>query len=105
MASPCCADAALYAFADPTADATDGTAPRAPTARSLVRLPGSRAEVAAASRIWGATRSTVRLGSAASRAQALNALAETNAVVHFATHGLIDSAAPDLSGLLVVDGG
>lgn len=100
----CCAGAALYAFADPTVALEAGTTPRAPTARTLVRLPGSRAEARAAARIWGATNSTVRLGGEATRAQALAALAHPNAVVHFATHGLIDAAAPQLSGLLVVDG-
>jgi tetratricopeptide (TPR) repeat protein len=102
--SPCCAGAALYAFADPTVVGLGSSAAPATPTRTLARLPGSRAEANAAARIWGAARSTVYLGAEATRARALEALRAEHAVVHFATHGLIDASVPDLSGLLVVDG-
>ena len=63
------------------------------------RLPFSREEAAAIQRLAPAGRRFEALGSAASRTTVLSGVLANYRIVHFATHGVIDSEHPSLSGL------
>lgn len=71
------------------------------------RLPGSRAEAAAISALAPAGGSRVVLDFDASRAEALSDRLSAYRIIHFATHGVIDTEHPALSGLALsmVDAG
>jgi CHAT domain-containing protein len=63
------------------------------------RLLGSRAEAKAITSI--ARDATLALGFDASRAAVMNGSLADYRIVHFATHGLVDSVRPDLSGIVL----
>ncbi len=72
-----------------------GNAPAA-----LSRLPFSRAEATAIAALAPANQVLQATGFQASRAQAMTAELSRYRIVHFATHGLLNSAQPELSGLV-----
>ncbi|MES1211422.1 MAG: CHAT domain-containing protein, partial [Acidobacteriota bacterium] len=70
-------------------------------ASSFLRLPWSRREAEAIAAIAPAGRSLVALDFRASHATALSPELSGYRIVHFATHGIIDSRTPSLSGLML----
>lgn len=94
--SPCCAGNPLHAFADP--------APAASSAASAIarlpRLPASRREI----ELIAATRDPhpveLYLGAEFNSGRVLAALASGGAIVHIATHGLINTSDAAFSTLL-----
>jgi CHAT domain-containing protein len=95
----CCQHLTLKAFADPSSAALVSAQTR--SAAALKRLPGSRREVRAIVQRWQPGTSQQWLGPDFTRSEALQALSDANAVVHFATHGLVDRQTPGLNALLV----
>jgi CHAT domain-containing protein len=103
------AEVSIAILADPVFDGRDprvrqaspGTASAIPVQGiSLTRLAASSREAAAISelapgRVWTA------LGFQASRATAFGGELARHRIVHFATHGVIDSETPELSGLVL----
>jgi CHAT domain-containing protein len=67
----------------------------------LTRLPFSREEANAISAIAGRTDTLSATDFRASRATAVSGALADYRIVHFATHGLIDTERPDLSGLVL----
>jgi CHAT domain-containing protein len=68
----------------------------------LDRLPGSRLEVEAITRLFPSDSSTLKaLGFAASRELAASGRLSEYRYVHFATHGFLDPQNSDLSGLVL----
>lgn len=63
-------------------------------------LPGSRAEAESIKRIFG-QRAHLALKYDANRKAVLNGLVSSYRVVHFATHGIIDTRHPEMSGLVL----
>jgi CHAT domain-containing protein len=96
---------------DPSAAPSDADLPyaaeraveRIDTARGgpLTRLPFSREEADAITAIAGRADTLSATDFRASRATALSAALADYRIVHFATHGLIDTERPDLSGLVL----
>jgi CHAT domain-containing protein/Tfp pilus assembly protein PilF len=80
-----------------------GPGPRsAPSpAAPFLRLPWSRREAEAIAAVVPAGRSLLALDFRASRATALSPDLAKYRIVHFATHGIIDSRTPALSGLML----
>lgn len=68
---------------------------------SFLRLPWSRREAEAIAAIVPAGRSLLALDFRASRATALSPELSGYRIVHFATHGVIDSHTPALSGMML----
>ncbi len=68
---------------------------------AVVRLPFSRDEADAITRLAGQKDALRAIDFDASRANALEGSLEDYRIVHFATHGLIDSEQPELSGLIL----
>jgi len=68
--------------------------------RGIPRLPFSRREAEMITGLVPASRSLNALDFAASRTTATSADLSKYRIVHFATHGLLNSAHPELSGLL-----
>jgi CHAT domain-containing protein/Tfp pilus assembly protein PilF len=68
---------------------------------SLERLGASRHEAQAISALAGAGNSFVALDFQASRATAMGAEVASARVVHFASHGLLNSRHPELSGIVL----
>ncbi|HEX3526724.1 MAG TPA: CHAT domain-containing tetratricopeptide repeat protein, partial [Thermoanaerobaculia bacterium] len=68
---------------------------------SFLRLPWTRREADAIAAVAPADRSFFALGFQASRATALSPKLSGYRIVHFATHGVIDSRTPALSGLML----
>jgi CHAT domain-containing protein len=90
----------LLAFADPVGEVTDATV------RELSRLPAAVDEVesvVALARERGLT-ATARIGVEADLA-ALRAAAPSTAILHLATHGVLDLEDPRASGLVLADAG
>jgi CHAT domain-containing protein len=107
--------------ADPVFDPTDprvrggSRAPAAPSTRApgllraldslggngLSRLPFSRREADAVARLVPREGLLEATGFAASRSLVVDGGLAGRRIVHFATHGLLDSAHPDLSGLVL----
>lgn len=88
------------AFGDPDFAGGDASAEN-PTLAALPRLPATRAEVAAVSRLMRPGDAIVQTGAAASEG-ALRALDRSGAlgrarVLHFATHGLLPGSLPGLA--------
>jgi CHAT domain-containing protein len=81
----------------PLARALDGFAPGG----GLTRLPFSRQEVNAVAAHAPASRLLKAVDFRASRATALSGALADYRVVHFATHGLLNSARPELSALVL----
>ncbi|MBL8297406.1 MAG: CHAT domain-containing protein [Rhodanobacteraceae bacterium] len=96
--APCCSDLPLQAFADPRVDSTAGSAR---SAAGLPRLPGSREEVLTIAARWPSATVQTWLGTAFTRSRTLDALAQPQSIVHFATHGFVSRDEPGLSALLV----
>jgi CHAT domain-containing protein/tetratricopeptide (TPR) repeat protein len=69
--------------------------------RALLRLPWTRREAEVITATVPAGRSLVALDFRASRETALSPELTGYRIVHFATHGIIDSATPALSGLML----
>lgn len=102
-------------LADPVFDATDprlaaqaanqtangGRLRSTSSPTSFLRLPWSRREAEAIAAAVPAGRSLVALDFRASRATALSPELAGYRIVHFATHGIIDSRTPALSGLML----
>ncbi|HQX81614.1 MAG TPA: CHAT domain-containing tetratricopeptide repeat protein [Vicinamibacterales bacterium] len=84
----------LLALGDP-ALAPDGATPGLPE-----RLPEAAREVQALERLYGANRSAVFLGSAATEGT-LRAAVRNASVLHIATHGVLDDRSPMYSHLLM----
>lgn len=84
----------------PTAGAARRSAEPSPGA-SFLRLPWTRREADAIAAVAPADRSLFALGFQASRATALSPELSGYRIVHFATHGIIDSRTPALSGLML----
>ena len=78
-----------------------GQRSRASSPGSFLRLPWSRREAEAIAAVVPAGRSLVALDFRASRATALSPELAGYRIVHFATHGIIDSRTPALSGLML----
>ncbi len=99
---PCCSAMHVFAFADPAPP---------PAAANVVRdapfgrLPGAREEIGAITDAWPRDRVVVRTSEEFSKPNVLAALATTDAVVHFATHGLLSRKSPELSALLLAEPG
>ncbi|MFN7929584.1 MAG: CHAT domain-containing protein [Blastocatellia bacterium] len=109
----------LAVFADPVFDQQDErvrtvverqnapqlTLPRydesAITRQGLVRLPATRNEAQAIAALVPPAERRLALGFDASRAAALGAALHPYRYVHFATHGLLNNAQPELSGLVL----
>lgn len=72
---------------------------RAPGSGRLARLPFSRAEAEAIRSLAPAGETLVALDFAASRETVLSGALARYRIVHFATHGILDTAHPELSGL------
>ncbi|HEX4955825.1 MAG TPA: CHAT domain-containing tetratricopeptide repeat protein [Thermoanaerobaculia bacterium] len=72
---------------------------------ALPRLPGAGREAEAIAALAPAGEVTVLTGAAARREVLLGPEARSYRVLHFATHGLLDSARPALSGLLLAGSG
>jgi CHAT domain-containing protein/Tfp pilus assembly protein PilF len=70
-------------------------------AAPFLRLPWSRREAEAIAAVVPAGRSLLALDFRASRATALSPDLAGYRIVHFATHGIIDSRTPALSGLML----
>ena len=68
---------------------------------SMARLPGSRQEAEAIMSVTPAGAGMMALDFMASRATATSPELSQYRVVHFATHGLLDSEHPELSGLVL----
>jgi CHAT domain-containing protein/Tfp pilus assembly protein PilF len=72
-----------------------------PAAAAFLRLPWTRREAEAIAAVVPAGRSLLALDFRASRATALSPELAGYRIVHFATHGIIDSGTPALSGLML----
>ncbi|HSK78135.1 MAG TPA: CHAT domain-containing protein [Thermoanaerobaculia bacterium] len=70
-------------------------------AGSFLRLPWTRREAQAISAVAPAGRSLLALDFRASRQTALSPELSRYRIVHFATHGVVDSQTPALSGLML----
>lgn len=117
---------ALALVADPVFEITDPRVPASPAAPAqppaagrslsteraieridavrggpLTRLPFSREEANAISAIAGRPDTLTAMDFQASRATAVSGALADYRIVHFATHGLIDTERPDLSGLVL----
>lgn len=68
---------------------------------SLARLDASEDEAEAIMEIVGDSQSTVLSGAAATRERALETSVSEYKIIHFATHGLINEARPELSGIVL----
>jgi CHAT domain-containing protein len=111
LARPEPAPGTAAVLADPVFDAGDprvaGKAGAASPVRSasgagpLLRLPWTRREAEAIAAVVPAGRSFLALDFRASRETALSPELSRYRIVHFATHGIIDSRTPALSGLML----
>jgi CHAT domain-containing protein len=96
----------LMIFADPVFSHSDPRvraaqdASRGGSAR-MPRLPLTRLEAASISRLVPTTSITTALDFHASRATAMGEDLRRHRIVHFATHGLVDSVHPELSGVVL----
>lgn len=64
-------------------------------------LPGSRSEALAIQRIVGSPNTRLALGFDATRQSVVDGSIAHNRVVHFATHGIVDTRHPEMSGLIL----
>jgi CHAT domain-containing protein len=110
------ADAAAVVFADPVFSGSDQRVAQSTGMRlvaapphaefrngqgsePLARLPGTATEAAAIVRAFAPSQVTVFDGFEATVGAALGARAQHAQILHFATHGLVDAAAPESTGL------
>ncbi|MET0553357.1 MAG: CHAT domain-containing protein [Vicinamibacteria bacterium] len=68
---------------------------------ALARLPFSRLEADAIARSAGPGRAESALGFAATRASVMGPALRTPRILHFATHGIVDSAHPARTGIVL----
>ena len=69
--------------------------------QQIPSLPGSRAEAIAIQEIFGQSRTHLSLNFDANRAAILGGSLARQRVIHFATHGIVDTAHPEMSGLIL----
>lgn len=67
----------------------------------ITRLPGSRTEALAIQQIVGAEHTRLALGFDANRRAVINGSLANTRVIHFATHGIVDTRHPEMSGLIL----
>lgn len=95
----------VFAADDPRLQKPQGTPPtpsvRGFRGRALQRLPESLREAQTIEALAGPGQTSLFLGTAASRSTVLSGELANYRILHFATHGLIDSESPELSGLLL----
>lgn len=88
----------VFSRSDPRVRATQGASRG--SAR-MPRLPLTRLEAASISRLLPAGAITTALDFDANRATATGEAVRRHRIVHFATHGLVDSVHPELSGVVL----
>jgi len=95
--------AMLLALADPLSGRVDQPARGAMLAQidTFGALPHTRREVRGLAQLFGARRSTVLIGAAATEATFKEQRLDAFTVVHLATHGWIDDRSPVRSGLVM----
>lgn len=64
-------------------------------------LPGSRTEALSIQKIVGPTNARLALGFDATRQSVVDGSLAHNRVIHFATHGIVDTRHPEMSGLIL----
>jgi CHAT domain-containing protein/tetratricopeptide (TPR) repeat protein len=67
----------------------------------IARLPGSRNEAIKIRQIFGSEHTLLALGFNANRAAVINGAVSSFRIIHFATHGIVDSHHPEMSGLIL----
>lgn len=67
----------------------------------IANLPGSRIEALAIQHIVGPEHTRLALGFNASRESVINGSLAHYRVIHFATHGIVDTRHPEMSGLIL----
>jgi CHAT domain-containing protein len=93
----------LAIFADPVFSAQDLRMPaltRDAAAGTFDRLPGTRREAQQIAALAGTARTFQAMDFEASRTAALSPQLASYRIIHFATHGILDSRHPELSGLV-----
>ncbi len=93
----------LLAFGNPTDFLTNAGVPGAARQTSLAPLPEAEREVKTLGRLYGAAHSKVFSGAEASEAH-LKAEVTRYAVVHLASHGILDAANPMYSRIVLAGG-
>lgn len=69
--------------------------------QQIPSLPGSRSEALAIQKVFGSARTQLALGYDANREAILGGSIARRRIIHFATHGIIDTRHPEMSGLLL----
>jgi len=69
--------------------------------QQIPRLPGSRSEALAIQEIFGFAQTHLSLGYEANREAIVGGSIARQRIIHFATHGIIDTRHPEMSGLLL----
>ena len=69
--------------------------------QQIPRLPGSRSEALAIQEVLGPTQTHLALGYDANREVIIGGSIARQRIIHFATHGIIDTRHPEMSGLLL----
>jgi CHAT domain-containing protein/tetratricopeptide (TPR) repeat protein len=104
----------VFSRSVPTASASIATAPTPERSHDLQRalkdsggsqyipsLPGSRIEALAIQQVVGPARTRLALGYDANRAAVIDGSLTHQRVIHFATHGFLDTRHPEMSGLIL----
>ena len=93
----------LMVFADPVFSASDPRVDNAKvrTAAAMPRLPLTRLEAGSIARLVPRPSVTTALDFDASRTTATGDLVRRHRIVHFATHGVLDSVRPEQSGIVL----
>jgi CHAT domain-containing protein len=94
-------DPRVVRAAQSTRHETPAAASRTSDRPNLVRLPFTREEATAIATLTGSKGVLVATGFNASRATAMNGSLSQYRIVHFATHGVIDSERPALTALVL----
>jgi CHAT domain-containing protein len=95
--------ASLLAFGNPVLSKESAPAMLALRDEKLDPLPEAEAEVKGLARLYGAARSKIYIGAEAREDRAKNEAGEFR-VLHFATHGVLNDAAPMYSHLVLAQG-
>jgi CHAT domain-containing protein len=69
--------------------------------RWIPNLPGSRDEALAIQQIAGAARTRLAMGFDANREAVIDGSIARQRIIHFATHGIMDTRHPEMSGLVL----
>jgi CHAT domain-containing protein/tetratricopeptide (TPR) repeat protein len=67
----------------------------------ILSLPGSRNEALAIQQIAGPSRTRLAMGFEANRAAIMDGSIARQRIIHFATHGMMDTRHPEMSGLVL----